>query len=156
MLDPFDIRLLNLLQRDASRTAEALATDVPLSPSAIARRLRALRANGWIDKVIALVSPRLKRNRIRAAVLIRFADHADLAGKASFEQTLNEMPEVQFAFELAGQEDFLCLFDCENLEELNGILDALLARRSAVTRYETLFIRREVKFAPYAELAPPA
>ena len=42
-MDRFDRLLLNLLQRDAGRTAESLAEDVPLSPSAIARRLRRLR-----------------------------------------------------------------------------------------------------------------
>ena len=38
MLDRFDLQLLNLVQRDDSRTADSLASDVPLSPSAIARR----------------------------------------------------------------------------------------------------------------------
>ena len=43
MLDRFDLALLNQFQRDASQTAEQLSKTVPLSPSAIARRLRRLR-----------------------------------------------------------------------------------------------------------------
>jgi Lrp/AsnC family leucine-responsive transcriptional regulator len=42
MFDAFDLQLLNLVQRDDSRTAESLAAHVPRSPSAIARRLRRL------------------------------------------------------------------------------------------------------------------
>src|SRR5690348_18422992 len=42
MLDSFDRQLLNLVQRDDSRTADSIAEEVPLSPSAIARRLRRL------------------------------------------------------------------------------------------------------------------
>ena len=50
MLDRFDIALLNLVQRDDAQTAEGLAEKVPLSPSAIARRLRRLRAEGIIAR----------------------------------------------------------------------------------------------------------
>jgi DNA-binding Lrp family transcriptional regulator len=46
VLDSFDLALLNLAQRDDSRTADQLAARVPLSPSAIARRRRRLRARG--------------------------------------------------------------------------------------------------------------
>ena len=43
-LDALDIRLLDCLQQDNLLTADALAERVGLSPSAIARRLRRLRA----------------------------------------------------------------------------------------------------------------
>ena len=58
MLDRFDLALLNAAQADDSRTADSLAEEVPLSPSAIARRLRRLRSEGWIERTIALLSPR--------------------------------------------------------------------------------------------------
>ena len=63
MLDRFDIALLNVVQRDDGQTAEALAEAIPLSPSAIARRLRRLRADGIIARTIALLSPRLVDRR---------------------------------------------------------------------------------------------
>ena len=66
MLDSFDLALLNLVQHDDSRTADQLAAQVPLSPSAIARRLRRLRADGWIARTIALLAPRLTDQRLRA------------------------------------------------------------------------------------------
>ena len=59
MLDRFDIALLNVVQRDDGQTADAFAEKIPLSPSAIARRLRRLRAEGAIARTIALLSPRL-------------------------------------------------------------------------------------------------
>ena len=42
-LDRFDRQLLNLVQADSGQTAERLAEQVELSPSAIQRRLRRLR-----------------------------------------------------------------------------------------------------------------
>ena len=88
MLDRFDLQLLNLLQGDDSRTADSLAEEVPLSPSAIARRLRRLRGERWIDRTIALLGPRLTQNRLRALVLVQLGEHADRAGKAALERRL--------------------------------------------------------------------
>src|SRR5215213_3115248 len=101
VLDRFDLELLNLVQRDDSRTADSLAEQVPLSPSAIARRLRRLRADGWIARTIALVASRLTQRRLRAIVLIHLSEHADLAGKAALEKRLLAADEIQFVYEIA-------------------------------------------------------
>jgi Lrp/AsnC family transcriptional regulator, leucine-responsive regulatory protein len=49
-LDRFDRLLLNLVQEDAGQTSERMAEQVPLSPSAIQRRLRKLREQGVITR----------------------------------------------------------------------------------------------------------
>ena len=152
MLDRFDLQLLNLAQRDDSQTSETLARNVPLSPSAIARRLRRLRGDGWIARTIALLSPRLTRTRLRAIVLVQLSEHADLHGKAALEKRLLAAGPVQFCYEIAGPSDFLLLFDCASMEEFNAAADELLASTPTIHRYETLFVKREVKFAPFVEL----
>ena len=83
MIDRFDLQLLNLVQKDDSRTADQLADVVALSPSAIARRLRRLRSEGWIARTIALLAGRLTARRLRALVFIELAEHADHQGKAA-------------------------------------------------------------------------
>jgi Lrp/AsnC family transcriptional regulator, leucine-responsive regulatory protein len=152
MLDRFDFQLLNLIQRDDSRTADSLAKDVPLSPSAIARRLRRLRSGGSIARTIALLAPRLTGDRLRAIVFIQLAEHADLKGKAALEQRLNAADEVQLCYETTGAYDLLALVDCANMAEFNELCDRLLVTDSTVRRYETSFVKREVKFAPFVEL----
>jgi Lrp/AsnC family leucine-responsive transcriptional regulator len=153
MLDRFDLALLDLVQRDDSRTADSLADDVPLSPSAIARRLRRLRSEGWVARTIALLSPRLTQNRLRAIVLIQLSQHADLQGKAALEKRLLAADEVQLCYEIAGPHDLLALFDCASMAEFNSLADDLLASSSTVHRYETHFVKREIKFAPFVELS---
>jgi Lrp/AsnC family leucine-responsive transcriptional regulator len=153
MLDRFDLQLLNLIQVDDSRTADSLAEDVPLSPSAIARRLRRLRGEGLIARTIALLSPRLTGRRLRAMVLIQLSEHADLKGKTALEKRLLAAPQVQFCYEISGPHDLAALFDCESMAEFNSVADDLLASSPTVRRYETHFVKREVKFAPFVELA---
>lgn len=152
MLDRFDIALLNLIQRDDGQTAEALAEAVPLSASAIARRLRRLRSDGSIARTIALLSPRLVDRRLRALVLIQLSEHADLKGKDALEKRLLSAPCVQFCYEIAGPHDIVALFDCESMSAFNDAADELLASSPTVRRYETHFVKREVKFAPFVEL----
>jgi len=156
VLDSFDLSLLNAVQRDDSRTADSLAREVPLSPSAIARRLRRLRADGSIDRTIALISPRLAQDRLRALVFIQLSEHANLTGKSALQARLGHAPQVQFCYETTGAHDMLALFDCASMAEFNELCDALLAPDSMVQRYETSFVKREVKFAPFVELRAPA
>ena len=152
MLDRFDLALLNIAQRDSAQTAERLAERVPLSPSAIARRLRRLRAEGWIERTIALLSPRLHSRRLRALTFITLSEHADLAGKAALRDRLIAAPQVQFCYETTGAFDLLALFDCTSMDEFNDLADRILSADRTVRRYETSFVKREVKFAPFVEL----
>ena len=152
MLDRLDMALLNLVQRDDSRTAESLAAHVPLSPSAIARRLRRLRADGWIARTIALLPPKLTSRRLRAIVSVQLSEHADRSGIQSLLDRIVRTPQIQFCYEIAGSYDFLLLFDCAHMDEFTDTAEAVLAAHPTVHRYETSFVKRELKFAPFVEL----
>jgi DNA-binding Lrp family transcriptional regulator len=153
MLDRFDLALLNQIQSDASQTAEQLSKSVPLSPSAIARRLRRLRRERWIVRIMALLSGRLTNDRLRALIFVTLSEHADHAGKAALQNRLMATPEVQFVYDLAGPIDVVLMFDCPNMARFNELTDQVLTADSTVRRYETHFIKREVKFEPFVQLA---
>lgn len=156
MLDSFDRALLTLVQRDDGATAEALATRVALSPSAIARRLRRLRREGWIAATIALLSPRLTEQRLRAIIALQLAEHGDLQAKRALLERITAAPQVQFCYELAGPVDLQLLVDCRDMAEFNAVIEALLESDPMVRRYETSFVKRAAKFAPFIDLARPA
>lgn len=152
MLDRFDLDLLNQVQRDDGRTAEELATSVPLSSSAIARRLRRLRNEGWIARTIGLLGPQLTAARLRAIVMLQLNEHADQQGKAALLERIRRAHQIQFCYELAGPYDLLLLFDCVNMKEFNEVAESVLTADTTVRRYETSFVKREDKFAPFVDL----
>ena len=154
MLDKFDFALLNLVQKDGSATADRLSAEVALSPSAIARRLRRLRKDGWIARTISLLGDRLGERRIRAMVLVTLSEHADQRGKSLLLQRIRSAPQVQFCYELAGTWDLMALFDCADIAEFNEIAERVLVADSTVQRYESNFIKRHLKFEPFIPLAP--
>ena len=66
---------------------------------------------------------------------------------------LLECDEIQFCYEIAGRTTiWSALFDCANMAEFNALCDDVLTADSTVRRYETTFVKREVKFAPFIEL----
>ena len=152
MLDRFDLTLLNIVQKDDSLTADQLAEQIALSPSAIARRSRRLRREGWISRTIALVSGRLTQWRLRALVLVQLSEHADQRGKNALLKRIEDAPQVQFCYELAGVYDLMLLFDCADMAEFNNVAESALVADPTVRRYETSFVKRELKFAPFVEL----
>jgi DNA-binding Lrp family transcriptional regulator len=57
ILDEADIRLLDLLQNDASLSNQVLAERAHVSPPTSLRRIKRLRALGLIEREVALLRP---------------------------------------------------------------------------------------------------
>lgn len=142
VLDRFDQQLLELLQDDALATAERLAEAVPLSASAITRRVRRLRADGWIRADVALLSRSLTDTRLRALVLVQVREHAEERGIAALRERLAAAPEVQLLLDIAGTHDLAVLVSARDMADFNDLTDRLLERDPAVNRYETSFVKR--------------
>lgn len=152
MLDKFDLKLLNALQQDADRTAEELAEIVALSPSAIARRIRRLRENGEIERTVALLSAHIVDRRLRAIVRIQLHEHEQAAAFNEFRNRLKARDEVQLCLEVSGSDDMLLLVACRDMAEFNAFADAELAAGPMVRRYETSFVKKQLKNQPMIRL----
>ena len=152
MLDNFDLQLLNLMQEDADRTADQLAERVALSPSAIARRLRRLKEGGAIARTVALLPPAFADRRLRALVSIQLNDHAPAAGLAELRDRLRSRDEVQLCLEVSGSDDMALLVACRDMAEFNTFADSELAASPVVRRYETSFVKKEIKNRPMIRL----
>ena len=152
-MDEFDHALLNLLQRDGLATADQLAAVVPLSPSAIARRVRRLRADGTISATRAVLSEQWLGRRLRALITVQLHDHAPAAGLAALRAALLALPQVQLCFEVSGPSDLMLLVSVADMPAFNDFADAHLAGNPVVRRYETAFVKKALKFTSAAPLA---
>ena len=99
-MDRIDRKLLNLLQRDASRTNVDMADEVGLSPSSCLRRTQRLRKSGVIDRIVAILNPAKAGRMIKALVTVELKLHGEqhmrrlhpqkpLAQKARHHCTMN-------------------------------------------------------------------
>ncbi len=149
-LDPLDLRLLACLQRDNLQTADRLAEQVGRSPSAVARRLRRLRATGAVAADVALVSEAAAGHPLSAIVHVQLERHAPQEGDR-LRRRLVASPHVQLCLDIAGAFDILLLVVAADMDDYNAFADATLADHPAVRRFESTFVKKRVK----ATLAVP-
>lgn len=149
-LDALDLKLLACLQRDNLQTADILAEQVGRSPSAVARRLRRLRATGAVAADVALVSEAAAGHPLSAVVNIQLERHAPQEGDR-LRRRLVASPHVQLCLDIAGVFDILLLVVARDMDDYNAFADANLAEHPAVRRFESIFVKKRVK----ATLAVP-
>ena len=83
---------------------------------------------------------------------MQLSEHADQRGKQALLDRIANAAQIQFCYELAGVYDLLLLFDCSHMDEFTDIAERVLVADATVRRYETSFVKREAKFAPFVKL----
>jgi Lrp/AsnC family leucine-responsive transcriptional regulator len=148
-LDRLDRQLLSCLQADNLQTADRLAEQVGRSPSAIARRLRRLRATGVVAADVAIISEEAAGHPLSAVVLIQLERHAPHE-VAVVLRRLTASPNVQLCLNLAGAFDIMILVVAADMDAYNALAGRLL-EQPGIRRFETTFVKSRVK----ATLAVP-
>lgn len=143
-LDAHDRQLLALLQDDASRTAEALAERVPLSVSAIQRRIKRLRDEGVIEREVAVVDAgALGGVTLFLAALQLSREHPERMQR--LRAWLAGRTEVQQAYFVTGEYDFLLVVCARDVASYEAVMAQLLADNPDVQRYTTSVVLSPVK-----------
>lgn len=135
-LDRFDRQLLNLVQEDASQTAERLAEQVFLSPSAVQRRLRRLREQGVIVRDAAVVDPK-KIGRPTFFVVSLQVERERPELLAQLRQWLSAQEHVQQAFYVTGEADFVLVITAPDTETYDALMARLVGDNPNVKRFTT-------------------
>nr|WP_294809984.1 Lrp/AsnC family transcriptional regulator [uncultured Sphingomonas sp.] len=135
-LDAFDRKLLTLVQRDAARTADALAEEVGLSPSAVLRRLKRLRDDGVIVATAAVVDPLKvgKPNFFLAALEIE-RERPELI--ARLRQWLVAEPWIQQVYYVTGTADFVLVVVAPDVGAYDALMSRLMGDNPNVRRFTT-------------------
>lgn len=104
--DETDLRILSILQTDASQSVDALADQVDLSRNACWRRIKRLEAEGILLKRVGIVDPEAVGLGLAAFVFLRGANH-DLDKLAQFREAIADMPEIVGAHRMSGEYDVI-------------------------------------------------
>jgi Lrp/AsnC family leucine-responsive transcriptional regulator len=143
-LDPFDRKLIELLQVDVQKPVAILAEAVGLSAPACYRRIRRLRASGIIEREIALVRPKTVGWPLSMIVLISL--------ESENAHTVNEMmeifrrePEILEAWNVTGDHDFALRIVARDMEGYDNLAQRLFAANERIRTFKTLVVIREVK-----------
>ena len=105
-LSATDIRILQILQKDASISNVQLAEMVGMSPSPCLRRVKQLEASGVIQKHVALLDRKKLGLGVLATIQVRLQRHTE-EGAEDFAKAMNDLPEILSCWAMTGRQDFL-------------------------------------------------
>ncbi len=143
-IDPFDIAILNNLQKNSRITSEPLAEAVGLSPTACQRRVKRLRDNGVIEKEIAVIDPAKVGGRITMivqAVLER--GRADILD--DFKREIAKIPQVQQCYYVTGDFDFILIVTAKDIPEYEQLTHRIFFANPHIRRFQTIVVMDSVK-----------
>ena len=146
-LDRFDIALLAALQEDGRLTNDALAAKVGLSASQCSRRRSALEVDGTIERYGALLSAKALGLAVTAFVQVTLSTHSPQNSKR-FQTLIDTLDEVQEAYSLTGEADYLVKMRVTDLAALSRILNDVLLPHGSVARVRSSIVLERLKETP--------
>lgn len=150
-MDDFDIRLLQLVQRDNQQTLEKLGEKLGLSPTAVRRRLKRLHDDGTIVGNVALINP--VRVGITVIVSIRF-DKESHATYEAFKQLMCTAPEVAQCYTVSGDVDFIVIAHLPDIQSYDAWVREHLLSNEAIARSTANIVYSRVKFDTATPISP--
>jgi Lrp/AsnC family transcriptional regulator, leucine-responsive regulatory protein len=145
-MDSFDIKILNIIQRDNRLSTEKIAEQVGLSASAVQRRLKRLREDGIIEAEVAIVSPEAVGRSLTAIVgVIIDKDRPLSQALAEFKRLMLNTPEVLQCYDVMGEFDFIVIITTKDMQEYEALSRKLFMENPNIRRYKTSPVVRRVK-----------
>ena len=153
-LDEVDVRLLALLQDDASRSNQALAEAAHVSPATALRRVRRLVERGVIERQVAIVSPRAFESGLTAIVEVTL-DRQGAEHLAAFEVRAVAEPAVQQCYRVSPGPDCVLVVWVRDMGHYNALVQRLFTEDANVRNVRSYFATRRAKFEPRIDFTPP-
>jgi DNA-binding Lrp family transcriptional regulator len=142
-LDALDRAILGALLEDGRLSQVELAERVPLSPTAIARRIRGLEDAGVIESYQARINREALGLGMTVIVQISLQSQSEDVLNA-FEKAVAKAPSVISCYLMSGDDDYLLTVLARDLADFERIHKEQLSRLPGVARLKSSFALRDV------------
>jgi Lrp/AsnC family transcriptional regulator, leucine-responsive regulatory protein len=142
-LDALDLGILKCLAVDGRLSQVELAERVPLSATAIARRIRALEEAGVIEGYQARLNRKALGLSMTVVLHITLKNQSEEA-LAAFEKAAAAAPSVVSCHLMSGEDDYLVTVLAKDMNDFEHIHKTQLSRLPGVARLKSSFALREV------------
>jgi DNA-binding Lrp family transcriptional regulator len=142
-LDALDRAILGALLEDGRQSQVVLAETIPLSATAIARRIRALEERQVIKGYQARISRKALGLSMTVMVQISLKSQSEELLNA-FEEAVASAPSIVSCHLMSGEDDYLITVMARDLADFERIHKEQLSRLPGVVRLKSSFALREV------------
>ncbi|MBY8975827.1 Lrp/AsnC family transcriptional regulator [Rhodobacteraceae bacterium NNCM2] len=142
-LDDIDLRILRLLQQDASMAIEAIGAEAGLSRNACWRRIKQMEEAGVIAARVALVDPKAIGLGLLVFISVRTDQHAP-EWLDAFTRAVSELPEILGVYRTAGDLDYLLKARVADVASYDRLYQRLI-RRVELSDISASFVMEEIK-----------
>lgn len=152
-IDPYDRKLLALLQQDARLTNNELGDRVNLSPSQCSRRRQRLEDEGYIRGYRAVLDREKLGFPLVNIISVTLATH-NRDNARRFAELLSRLPEVQEAHALTGEMDYMIKVVTPDLRSLADFVNGVLLPHESVQHVKTAIVLETLKEAGGLPIRP--
>ena len=143
-LDSIDLAILRVLQRNNQLTANEVAAEVPLSPTAIQRRVRRLRASKVIEADVSVIVPEAVGRALTMLVLVSLErERRDIIDR--FKQSIRNTVEVMNGYYITGEADFMLIVTARDMAEYEDFTRQYFYGNPDVKGFKTMVVMDRVK-----------
>ncbi|MGH6851902.1 MAG: Lrp/AsnC family transcriptional regulator [Methylocella sp.] len=143
-LDQFDLKLLAALEADGRLTNAELANKVGLSASQCSRRRIRLEETGIIEGYSARLNASRLGIGLLALVQVTLSPHSK-ENAAKFRDFVNGVAEIQEAYALTGDADYLLKVAAPDLSGLSRIINDLILPQASVSHVKSSIVLTALK-----------
>lgn len=152
--DDTDLRLLDLLQRDASRSNQDLALAAHTSPATCLRRIKRLVDLGVIERRVAILSAQHLGEGLTAIVEVTL-DRQGAEHLAAFEARAVADTAVQQCYRVSPGPDLVLVVQTCDMAEYSALVQRLFTQDANVRNVKAFFSIARAKFEPAMTLPKP-
>lgn len=143
-LDPIDLKILDVMQKDASLSTAEIAEMVGLSQSPCWRRIQRLREEGFIKAQVAIIDSQKLGLQMQIFAVVKLAAQPDDEREA-FLRRVTEMPEVTECYTLFGEKDVMLKIIVPSVKWYQDFMFTTLLKLPGVQDIQSTVTLLEVK-----------
>jgi DNA-binding Lrp family transcriptional regulator len=144
-LDATDLRILDLLQHDASLSNQDLAAAAHTSAATCLRRVKRMLDAGIIERRVAILSPERLAAGLTAIAEVTL-DRQGAEHLAAFEQRAVAEGSVQQCYRVSPGPDFVLVLQVADMAAWNALVERLFTQDANVRNVKSFFSVRRAKW----------
>lgn len=143
-LDPFERKILAILQTDSSRSNADIAEEIGLSEAPCWRRVQRLKKAGYIRAQVSLLDRRMVGLNAQVFAMVKLTA-VGRSNLSEFSDAIRQFPEVLDCYVLMGSVDFMLRIVTKDIEAYERFFFEKLSQVPGVEDVNSMVALSEIK-----------